>query len=181
MHVKGMCKLSYTIADPDLGSKRRRLSLPGQAADTPGAGDARSGLSAAAKAVAAILSLAADAGEACPTNAGLAAAIGSAHVGAIPPLLNRLQAAGLIEIARGKSGRIVTLLTSGKRTAGEPKAPALRLDRHSSLPRAAAESGRPKARQARREQIDPPPTDREPCFRCGVRGDIGCVHRRRRR
>lgn len=24
----------------------------------------------------------------------------------------------------------------------------------------------------------PPPVDRDPCWRCGVRGDIGCDHRR---
>ena len=180
MHVEWMCKLSYTAP-----TRRPRLSIRTLATNP----DLRSvaepngneSLSPSARALFALISLAAEAGEACPSNRKLAGVLGFSSVGHVPAVLNRIQAAGLIRIERGATARIVTILANGKRTAGElgnlhwRYRPENKVRRHvkygEGRPRRGAE--RDAARGALPSRID-----RDPCFYCGVRADVGCRHRR---
>ena len=180
MHVGAMCKLSDTLATP----VRPKLSLPDsprfRAADEEP--DGAESLSPSARALFAMITLAAEADEPCPSNRALAGALGFSSVGHVPAVLNRIQAAGLIRIERGQSARIVTILASGKRTAGEPGRIHWR-HRPENKERRYVKygGGRPRRRVDRETAIGtlPPKIPRDPCFYCGVRADIGCAHRRR--
>ncbi len=177
MQLASMCKLSDTLPT----RPRNRLSLPA-AAIAAEESDPAGTLSPSARATYAMIALAAEAGEPCPSNRIVAAALGFGSVGHVPAVLNRIQAAGLIRIERGSTSRIVTILANGKRTAGEPGAihwryrPENRDRRHAKYG-----DGRPRKRaeRAAASGMRPPRVDREPCFYCGVRGDVGCAHRRR--
>jgi|GEM_PF-6293801 len=66
-----------------------------------------------------ILTAAAEAGQVCPTNDALCGELGMNSVGAPPQIMNKLVAQGLITIERFKQSRIVTIVATGKSTAGE--------------------------------------------------------------
>lgn len=66
----------------------------------------------------AILERAADAGEPCPTNETLARLLGYASGNGPSGLVNLLEVSGLITVARSNAGRVVTIVKTGKRTAG---------------------------------------------------------------
>jgi hypothetical protein len=109
--------------------------------------------------------LAAARGEVCPSNNELCEVAGVLSVGKTSELVGSIEAKGWIHVQRGNSRRIVTVLASGLRTNGDVPAP------------------RGPRSFARREPVDDllsaraaPIAYREPCFLCGVRGDIGCRH-----
>lgn len=185
MHVDDMCKLSYTFATPSrpkltpIGSAclraARRRDEEAEGAES---------LSPSARAMFAMITLAAEADEPCPSNRALASALGFGSEGHVPAVLNRIQAAGLIRIERGRTSRIVTILASGKRTAGEPGQAHWRHRPGSEKRRSIRNGdGRPRKRTEREAAPGALPARiaREPCFYCGVRADIGCVHRPRAR
>jgi hypothetical protein len=66
--------------------------------------------------------------------------------------------------------------------AGEqvPPAPANNFWKHGSDPtrRAARADTLHRVSAGPAAGALPPPVDRDPCFRCGTRGDLGCSHRR---
>lgn len=64
-----------------------------------------------------ILVAAADAGECCPSNSALGARIDGSAVQA-SDILRRLERRGVIMVARGNNSRLVTIVASGRRTAG---------------------------------------------------------------
>ncbi|VWX56698.1 hypothetical protein [Sphingorhabdus sp. 109] len=66
-----------------------------------------------------MLTAAADAGQVCPTNDALCATLGMNSVGAPPQIMNKLVARGLIKVERFKQSRIVTIVATGKTTAGK--------------------------------------------------------------
>lgn len=74
----------------------------------------------------------------------------------------QLKDAGLISIAKGPHGRrVVTILATGAET-GAP-----------------AYSGEPALNQPSDSFAAILPAPRDPCWQCGTRADIGCVHTRR--
>ena len=185
MHVEGMCKLSYRFVAPP----RAKLSLSDSACFRAArrvdevTNDAGS-LSPSARAMFAMIALAAEADEPCPPNRAIAGTLGLSSVGHVPALLNHIQAAGLIRIERGLSSRIVTILASGERTAGEPG----RIHRRHRFEREERRhinpgDERPRKRADRAAATGAPSRSiaRDPCFHCGVRADIGCAHRPRAR
>lgn len=112
---------------------------------------------------------AANAGAACPSNLDIAQAIGAKSISSGPKALERLEKRGLIKVERGATSRVVTILATGKRTAGTVT------KRHWSVRGVVKSAPQNKpAEQIFREER--PAVYRDPCPRCGVRGDIGCQH-----
>ncbi len=79
----------------------------------------------------------------------------------------------LQELQHATSPREVTLARVRALLAGEP------IPGRQKYERTGAYEGRTGSRGIVRAPAPPSsvPVDREPCFKCGVRGDIGCVHR----
>ena len=135
------------------------------------------------------LSRAAAEGLVCPGNdalAGLSGVIGSATASGS---VKRLERAGRIIVERGNNSRVVTIVATGKKTAGTISAPHWRAraagavvadevkaeaDRASRRREAAKRSSVAARMKGDDPEILPPALYREPCVRCGVRGDIGC-------
>lgn len=104
------------------------------------------------------LGRAANAGEMCPTNDAMATKL---HMwpNQVSLCLVRLKREGAISTENGTYGRIVTITTTGKRTAGRMPGPP-----------------RSPVRSPKEPRVLPPRIFREPCPRCGIRADVGCVH-----
>lgn len=131
-------------------------------------------------AVLAAITRAAKARMPCPSNAALTAMLGGRSHSAGSAAIDRLARRGVIEVERFVNSRIVTIVSSGLRTAGAPGTPIRRagnvpvgIDRQpQSAPRASQAAGIPAAEP---ELVR---VDREPCTWCGTRADIGCKHNR---
>lgn len=122
---------------------------------------------------------AAAAGRPCPTNDILAGIIGAGSVSTPARCIKRLERKGLISVQRGNSQRVVTVAATGQRTAGHIEHPHWRERRGMKEPVRRQYNSRLGASE--REPAVPDdfvPVDRTPCFRCGVRGDLGCEHHR---
>lgn len=109
---------------------------------------------------------AANVGDRCPTDPVLAELAGFSSPDSANRTVRRLEALGLISVVTGGCHRQVAITVSRKTTA-----PVVRSPRYHG-------GGRDQRLTA------PPPApamhrviDRTPCPRCGVRGDLGCVHR----
>lgn len=70
-----------------------------------------------------LIKLAAENGLECPTNAALAEAVGYRSTANVAKALSFLAVAGMIEIERFNHTRIVTIVASGKKTAGAIRKP----------------------------------------------------------
>lgn len=127
----------------------------------------------------------------CPTNGDICDMLDINSVGAASDLISRISAKGWITVTRYQSSRIVEIVETGARTKGEPGTahwrerpgrrtqppPAItKMDRRRQI--AALTVGDVAAVRTAAEVAEPERVDREPCFMCGVRGDIGCRHRR---
>lgn len=116
----------------------------------------------------------------CPSNGQIAEFIGSTSTTAASVTLSRLSEAGYIEIARGQAARIVTIIASGKSTAGtismphRPRGAGSVPGARTTTPRAStAIAPRPMSHSAA-TTLALPRVDRDPCPRCGTRRDLGC-------
>lgn len=107
---------------------------------------------------------AANAGVAMPGNAELARRFGLNSGSNISHYLDLLAAKGLIRVERFHRSRRVTIVATGRSTRVDP---ADAIERQPCFGRAA---GQPDDSRL------PPRVDRDPCFRCGVRRDVGCRH-----
>jgi DNA-binding MarR family transcriptional regulator len=118
------------------------------------------------------LTRAANADCECPTNSDLADSLGTTNGSEI---IAALEAKGLIAVERSNSRRVVTILSSGKRTAGTI----------TDVP------WRQRSRNRKKTKLTKPPrdtvtaddldgltfVDRDPCFYCGARKDAcRCGH-----
>lgn len=120
-----------------------------------------------------LIEQAASLGEPCPKNETIAVAIGYSSVSASCRVLNRLEANGLIHVERGAINRVVTILATGKRTAGVVHHQHWRFQTDRVPPPPSA----PKPYKPRQPALlSHPAINREPCSRCGVRADYGCQH-----
>jgi hypothetical protein len=66
-----------------------------------------------------ILVAAADAGEPCPSNLTIASAVGSSSMATGASCIALLESMNLISVERGNCSRVVTIVATGKRTAGK--------------------------------------------------------------
>jgi len=128
----------------------------------------------AEKTILAAVERAANAGDECPTNIELADLAGLNSVGASSGALSRLQQRGLVVIERGPMHRVVTIVATGKKTAGVVTVP------HWSERGVKPVAPKPVPVSSPVLRPAPPPiaVDRTPCGFCGVRADYGCRHQR---
>lgn len=142
-----------------------------------------------------MIEAAADAGRTCPSNAEIADRCGFASVATSVRVIDALQDGGWITVTRFQAGREVTVMATGRTTHW----PHARTPHWRETARVAVASEAPRASSpkriagaasaegstddvASRGPVRHPPLaglvriDRDPCFRCGVRADIGCVH-----
>lgn len=130
-----------------------------------------------------IVTAAANAGEPCPTNSKLADMMHfKSHSGPLG-LLQRLQSRGLITLERFQVERRVTINATGRRTKVYNTQPHWRDienykaagDKFPPMPRARTSRGCPRnvVKPAMETEILER-VSRDPCFRCGTRGDVGC-------
>lgn len=111
-------------------------------------------------------------GNPCPMNRELAAICGfpNATPRYVTEVVRRLEADGLIRVERGRTWRVV-ILPSGHSTMRKMHEAEEVLPPASDNLKLGLGGGPP---------MPPGPrVDRTPCFRCGVRADIGCAHGRR--
>ena len=153
------------------------------------------------------LDAAARRGEPCPLNGDLAAMLDVAN-NSIVPMLQRLERIGAIRIERFMAGREVTIVATGMKTAFHgPRTPHWSTDpERRQARRAASWATQEKRRQApppapkavvgqlgEAEPVEvmippeppraandtrPEAASREGCFKCGIRGELGCAHQR---
>lgn len=76
-----------------------------------------------------ILTAAAEAGAVCPTNDHLCEVMGMNSIGEPPTVMNALAKTGVIKVERFKQSRIITIVASGKATAGQRGDPHYSTDR----------------------------------------------------
>lgn len=124
------------------------------------------------EAVLAILKRAAEAGEPCPTNDDI---VDEAHLGEASnatAVMNSLREAGLITVVSHGGYRRVIINETGKSTdwTTRPKRYVKRVE---------ADAGRVLSGIFRGDLPPERYLHRDPCFCCGVRGDVGCRHNRR--
>ena len=127
-----------------------------------------------------LLRRAAEKGDRCPSNLDICFAVGFGSASAGPRILARIEKAGLIKVYSGQCSRVVEIVGTGKRTAGDIPRPHWR--------------DRPENKHRKHKQyrvpIKPHPAppepcasfsvlrvERDPCPYCGVRGDVSCKHR----
>ena len=105
-------------------------------------------------------------GAPCPSNTELCRLVGATSVATPAHSIARMAKDGKLRVTSASNGReihIVELditIVSKMRTKNQTRA------------RDTAQAERTAARTL----PPPPPVRRDPCFRCGVRGDIGCEH-----
>lgn len=71
--------------------------------------------------VLAIIRAAADAGEKCPTNSEIANRVGYSSMSGPADAIHILESSGVISVQRGQASRVVTIMATGKSTAGTVK------------------------------------------------------------
>ena len=106
------------------------------------------------------------AGEPCPTNRALGVVLGRRSTFPAMMAMRRLTAAGRIRVDSEKGSREVYIV--------EPCLALLSIKRQNGVQRD-AEAALAQARAEARAPL-PPVIDRTPCFRCGIRADLGCHH-----
>jgi hypothetical protein len=127
----------------------------------------------------ALIEAAAEAGEQAPSNDAIAEAIGAASVQSAIRVVHHLAERGLITVRRFHAARQITIVRTGKATRAPIGQTVHWRDRPDYRPKP-----RPKVpvpHSAGRVGDEPPlpaimPPRRDPCPRCGVRGDHGCRH-----
>lgn len=126
-----------------------------------------------------LIEAAASAGVACPSNETIAHAIGAASVSTGARLVQVLERRGLIRVDRFGMARRIEVVATGDSTAaieGAPHWSARGVRKAPPRPRPAPNFGEPDRRFRGLPPVDRF-VDRDPCWRCGVRADLGCRHR----
>ena len=106
------------------------------------------------------------AGEPCPTNRALGIVLGMSSTFPGMMAMRRLTAAGRIRVDSEKGSREVYIVEPGLTLLSIKRQDGVQRDAEAAIARARAEAREPL----------PPVIDRTPCFRCGIRADLGCQH-----
>lgn len=115
---------------------------------------------------------AAAAGEPCPDNKTLAGLTGSKSSSGATDMIMALAARGLLKLERVSGARRVTIVATGQSTAALPAGRSAKLGGARRKYDKRLVDGSPDVG----ERLAHRPPERDPCFRCGVRGDVGCRH-----
>ncbi len=105
-------------------------------------------------------------GKACPSNSDLCRLIGATSVSTPAHAIARMEKAGKLRVTHDGNGREIHIVELGLTIVSKTWANT------STRERETAQFQRTVAR------LTPPPAPvyRDPCFRCGVRADVGCEH-----
>jgi hypothetical protein len=105
-------------------------------------------------------------GKACPSNSDLRLLIGATSVSTPAHTVARMEKAGKLRVTHEGNGRQIYIVEIGVTITSKT---------WSSTRTREQETAQFERTMAR---LTPPPAPvyRDPCFRCGVRGDIGCEH-----
>jgi hypothetical protein len=106
------------------------------------------------------------AAEPCPTNRALGIVLGMSSTFPGMMAMRRLTAAGRIRVDSEKGSREVYIVELGLTLLSIKRQDGVQRDAEAAAARARAEARSPL----------PSVIDRTPCFRCGIRADIGCRH-----
>lgn len=106
------------------------------------------------------------AGEPCPTNRELGVVLGMRSTFPGMMAVRRLASAGRIRVYSEKGSREIQIVESGIALLSIKLQTGAQRDAEAAIARARAEAREPL----------PPVIDRTPCFRCGIRADLGCHH-----
>lgn len=129
-------------------------------------------MSAAEKLVLELIRAAARQKRVCPTNDIIAGRI-NAGPSRASNLITMLERRGLIVVHRYTASRIIVIPAEGLQTAGQPGNAHFRTRGTYVAPeREVKPVLLPSAWKAEPYVV----VDRDPCFHCGARGDLGCEH-----
>lgn len=106
------------------------------------------------------------AGEACPSNSDLCTLVGSSTVSTPAQAISLMAKAGRLRVTHCSNGREIHIIEHDVTIVSKTRITMLR---KAALAPSGPAGGAPAERL-------PAIVDRDPCFRCGVRGDIGCEH-----
>lgn len=123
-----------------------------------------------------LLERAANARQPVPSNYAIADRIGASSPSTPSHVLKKLEQHGLIRVERFQAGREITIVATGARTAFDGERTP---HSHAGRRRAPAKIAEPRpavAEPPARELATLVRVDRDPCFRCGTRRDLGCRH-----
>jgi hypothetical protein len=109
---------------------------------------------------------AARAGQACPSNSDLCRLIGATSVSTPAHSIARMEKAGKLRVTHEGNGREIHIVELNVTIISKTWSNTTTRERET------AQFERTMARIA----PPPPPVFRDPCFRCGVRADVGCEH-----
>lgn len=109
---------------------------------------------------------AARAGKACPSNSDLCRLIGATSVSTPGHSIARMEKAGKLRVTHEGNGRQIYIVELGVTITSKTW----------STTRTREQETAQFERTVARLTPPPAPVFRDPCFRCGVRGDIGCEH-----
>jgi hypothetical protein len=123
---------------------------------------------------------AANAAKPCPTNREIADALQLSSNSGPVLILARLAKAGLITVEQFQCERRVTINATGRRTKVYNTQPHWRdVPEGERKPSTYRPRPRTISRVEQRVKIEHCKiVDRDPCWRCGTRGDLGCEHRK---
>jgi hypothetical protein len=105
------------------------------------------------------------AGEACPSNSDLCTLVGSSTVSTPAHAISLMAKAGRLRVTHCSNGREIHIVEHDITIVSKMRITMLR--KAALAPKAPCDAPAEKL---------PPIVDRDPCFRCGVRADIGCEH-----
>jgi hypothetical protein len=109
---------------------------------------------------------AARAGAPCPSNTELCRLVGATSVATPAHSIARMAKDGKLRVISSSNGREIHIVDLDLTIVSKMRS----MNRTRERDTAQAE------RTAARAAPPPPPVFRDPCFRCGVRADVGCEH-----
>jgi hypothetical protein len=109
---------------------------------------------------------AARAGEPCPSNTELSRLVGASSVATPAHSIGRMAKAGRLRVTHASNGREIHIIELDITIVSKMRTKMCIRDQQAERAR----------RAASRVPPPPPPVFRDPCFRCGVRADVGCEH-----
>jgi hypothetical protein len=109
---------------------------------------------------------AARAGAPCPSNTELCRLVGATSVATPAHAIARMAKAGRLKVTHASNGREIHLTELDVTIVSKMRTLMLKRDQQTAQAKRAADRIAPP----------PPPVFRDPCFRCGIRADVGCEH-----
>lgn len=105
-------------------------------------------------------------GAACPSNSELCRLVGATSVATPAHSISRMAKDGKLRVTSASNGREIHIVELDITIYSKMRTKTKTRERETAQAESTAARAAPR----------PAPVYREPCFRCGVRADIGCEH-----